>query len=98
MADHKDSQDVVVDHKDSQDVVPPKRICRICKLKLKRFTSTEDWDSRAYHKKCYDDLINDISHYNTRAYTKYNHKKRMIDGTLLDERRESKSPITVTFD
>ena len=77
---------------------PKRRLCKICKRKLKRFSAQKDWAERAYHKNCFDSIMGDIVHYNTRAYSKYGHQKRMLDGTLLEERKKSKEPITLTFD
>jgi hypothetical protein len=73
------------------------RYCKICRKKLKRFTAQEDWDERIYHKKCFDEIVSDIAKYNTVAYTKYGHAKRMINGMTIEEAKKEKCFI-ITFD
>ena len=82
---------------DIQNDPKEQRTCRICKGKLKKFTKQNDWKGRAYHQRCFDEIIRDIAHYNKRAYTKYGHKKRTSFGLTFKEQKEA-GPITLTFD
>jgi hypothetical protein len=73
------------------------KLCKICNQKLKKFTAQPDWDDRQYHKKCFDTIVSDIAKYNTVAYTKYGHSRRLMNGLTLEEARKQPSFI-ITFD
>jgi hypothetical protein len=73
------------------------KLCKICNKKLKKFTAQPDWDDRIYHKKCFDTIVSDIAKYNTVAYTKYGHSRRLINGLTHEEAKKQTSFI-VTFD
>ncbi len=77
---------------------PKNKFCKICKGRLKKFTKQKDWESRAYHKNCFQELVQDISHYSTRAYTKYNHVKRSTFGLTFEEHQKIKPKLTIHFD
>ena len=79
------------------DEEKPTRLCRICKKKLKKFTKQNDWENRAYHQRCFDEMIRDIAHYSKRAYTKYGHLKRTSHG-LTNKESLNSGPITLHFD
>jgi len=73
------------------------KICKICGKKLRPLTKSKDWDSRCYHITCFQDLIKDIYKYDSVAYKKYGHKKK-IGNIFIEEFVNSDKPIIMDFD
>ena len=74
------------------------RTCKICFKRLRRLAKTQDWTDRIYHISCYNTIVSDIYNYNTVAYTKYNHEKR-IDGVPISEIKNKKDyKFVISFD
>lgn len=67
-----------------------KRKCKICGRTLKKFTKNSEWTNRAYHIKCFNEIVSDIANFNTTAYKKYGYTKRLQDGTPVEEAQEKK--------
>lgn len=84
---------------DNDEIIEkPVQLCRLCKKKLRKFRVSKEYDNRIYHKKCFEIICNDVKNYHQVAYTKYGHKKRYSNGLTLEENRNSKDPMIVTFD
>lgn len=74
------------------------RKCKICFKRLRRLNKTTDWDARLYHISCYKGIISDIYNYNTTAYEKYGHEKRINGVPISEIRRNPKHKFIVYFD
>lgn len=72
------------------------KICKICNKKLRPLTKSKDWDTRCYHITCFQELIKDIYKYDSVAYKKYGHKKK-IGNVFIEDFVNSKEPIIIEF-
>jgi len=73
------------------------RVCRICNKKLRPLTKNEDWDTRMYHITCFKELVKDIYKFDSIAFKKYGHKKK-VGNTPIKEFMDGKKPITISFE
>jgi hypothetical protein len=80
-----------------EDYKPPAKLCKLCGKKLRRFRVSADYKERKYHKKCFESIVEDVRNFQTVAYTKYGHTKR-IDGKTIAEHKADKNPLVVSFD
>tara|TARA_R100000655_G_scaffold88565_1_gene128875 strand:+ start:321 stop:554 length:234 start_codon:yes stop_codon:yes gene_type:complete len=70
--------------------------CKICGYKLRTFTKSHDWQERCYHIKCFNEMVDDIHNFNSRAYTKYDYEP-IVCGMPLSEAKKAKE-FVITFD
>ncbi len=73
------------------------KLCKLCGKKLRKFRISNEYHNRVYHKKCFEEICNDVKNYHLVAFTKYGHEKR-YHGKTKDEIIEDPNPLVVTFD
>jgi len=70
--------------------------CGICGRKLRPLYKQDDWDQRKYHVTCFKGILRDVANYNTVAYTKYGHTKRIAG--LPEPVARKELTFTITFE
>jgi len=73
-------------------------LCKLCKKKLRKFRVSNDYENRCYHKKCFEQICEDVRNFHQVAYTKYGYTKKYSNGKSAEENKETKEPWIVNFD
>tara|TARA_R110000824_G_scaffold352161_1_gene539229 strand:- start:302 stop:553 length:252 start_codon:yes stop_codon:yes gene_type:complete len=70
--------------------------CGICGKRMRPLLKNEDWANRKYHVSCFKKILSDISNYNTVAFTKYGHIKKIAG--LPEPEARKQLEFKVSFD
>jgi hypothetical protein len=80
------------------DLEPKAPLCKLCGKKLRRFRVSKEYDNRCYHKKCFQEICDDVRNFHQIAFHKYGYIKKFSNGKTQEENLKSKKPWIVHFD
>ena len=80
------------------DLTQKAPLCKLCGKKLRRFRVSPEFNSRCYHKKCFQIICDDVRNFHNVAFTKYGYKKKYSNGKTAEENLKEKDPWVVNFD